>query len=158
MRPWLNHIGRQSKPFEHANRQIRIVDFPPAMAVTRRARIGVMVVVPAFAVGDEADNDVVAAVLAGLKAPITPQMRHRINGPGDMPDQHRANEHAEHQDAEAGLHCCLRRFARQPAHEKSGGEKQRHLQKIDPDQAVMTFQRDVKTVAQDVLGVALVNS
>jgi hypothetical protein len=38
--------------------------------MARRARIGVMVVVPAFAVGDQSDDDVVAAVLVGFEAAV----------------------------------------------------------------------------------------
>src|SRR5467141_2787299 len=80
---WHHHVARESKPHQKANSQIGVVNFPPAMTMACRARLGVMVIVmvimPAFAVGDEADNDVVATVLVGLIVPVTPQMRHRIN-------------------------------------------------------------------------------
>ena len=58
-----HHVGRGAKPRQEANGQPGVVDFPAAMTVACGARIGVMVVVPAFAVGDQADDDVVAAVL-----------------------------------------------------------------------------------------------
>src|SRR5450756_1595787 len=107
---WRLHLVGQSQPSQEANGEPGVVDLPPAMTVARRTRIGVMVVVPAFAVGDEADNQVVAAVLVGLVVPVAPQLRHRIDSPGNMPDQYRANEDAEHQDAKSGLRRCCRRF------------------------------------------------
>src|SRR5882672_5468488 len=79
------HVAGQSKPRQNANGQISVINFPPAMTVARRARIGMVVVMPAFAIGDEADDDVVAAVFVGLVVPVTPQMRHRINSPRNMP-------------------------------------------------------------------------
>src|SRR5258706_9821453 len=110
-RGWRHHVARQPKPRQKTNGEIGVVNFPPAMTMARRARIGMMVVMPAFAVGDEADNDVVAAVLVGLVIPVTPQMRHRINSPRDMPYQYRADEHAEHHDAKSGLRRSRRRLA-----------------------------------------------
>src|SRR6267142_1584595 len=89
----------------------------------RRARIGMMVIMPALAVGDEADEDVVAAVFVGLVVPVTPQMRHRINSPRNMPYEDGAYEHAEHHDAKSGLRRGIRRFACQPCHGESGAEE-----------------------------------
>ena len=37
-------------------------------------------------------------------------------------------------------------------------EEHRHLQEIDPDQPIMAFERDVEPVAQNVLGIAFVDS
>src|SRR3981189_1011220 len=85
-------------------------------------------------------------------------MSHRINGPGNMPYEDGAYEHAEHHDAKSGLRGGIRRFAGQPCHGESGAEEQRYLAEIDPDQPMIAFERDVKAIAQDVLGVALVNS
>src|SRR5450631_2288099 len=108
---WRHYRAGQSKPRQEANGEPGVVDFPPAMAVSRRARIGMMVIMPALAVGNEADNEVVAAVLVGLVVPVTPQMRHRIDGPGDMPDQHGADDDAEQQNADTGLCRSRRGFA-----------------------------------------------
>ena len=48
-----HHVASQPEPFQYTYGKIGVVEFPPAKAVTRGTRIGVMVVVPAFAVGDE---------------------------------------------------------------------------------------------------------
>src|ERR1700709_1507312 len=69
-----HHVGGEADTRQKADGEPGVVDFPPAMAMARRARVGVMVVVPAFAVGDQADDDVVAAVLASLVAAVGPQM------------------------------------------------------------------------------------
>src|SRR5215213_1795072 len=72
-----HHVGGKADPFQEADRQPGVVDLPPAMAMPRRAWIGVVVVVPAFAVGDQADDKVVAAVLIGLVVPVAPHVGHR---------------------------------------------------------------------------------
>ena len=74
-RIWRHHVGRGAKPRQEADGEPGVVQLPPAVAVARRARIGMMVVVPAFAMGDQADDDVVAPVLVGLETAVTPQMR-----------------------------------------------------------------------------------
>src|SRR5687768_13998419 len=67
-----HHVGGKADPFQESDRQPGVVDLPPAMAMPRRAWIGVVVVVPAFAVGDQPDDEVVAAVLVGLVVPVAP--------------------------------------------------------------------------------------
>ena len=79
------------------------VELPPRVSVTSCARIGVMIVVPAFAVGEEADQNIVAAILAGFVVTIPPTMRHGIDGPRRMQVQDGAYEHAPHQEACAEL-------------------------------------------------------
>ncbi len=49
-------------------------------------------------------------------------------------------------------------LAEQPGDGEACAEEQRHLQEIDPDQPVMAFERDVEPVAQNVLGIAFVDS
>lgn len=48
-------------------------------------------------------------------------------------------------------------FPEQPRRREAGGEEQRHLQQIDPDQPIMAFERDIEAIAQDVLGITLVD-
>ena len=54
--------------------------------------------------------------------------------------------------------AVCRRFSRQPGDGEACTEEHRHLQEIDPDQPVMAFERDVEPVAQNVLGIAFVDS
>src|SRR5262249_11475158 len=58
------------------------VELPPEMAMPGRARIGVVVVVPALAHRRVADDEVVAAVLVGLVGAVAPEMGDRVDRPG----------------------------------------------------------------------------
>src|SRR5215212_6730515 len=78
-------VPRQADLLPKADSEIRDVDLPPAVAVGRGARVGVMIIVPAFAVRGERDEPVVAAVLAGVVITVAPKMRSRVNAPGYMP-------------------------------------------------------------------------
>ena len=49
--------------------------------VSRRCGIGVVVVMPPFSSGEEADDRVVAAVVRCFVVPVAPNMGHRIDGP-----------------------------------------------------------------------------
>ncbi len=44
------------------------------------------------------------------------------------------------------------------ATDKPGGEEQRHLDQVDPDQPAIALERDVEAIAQNVLGVALIDA
>jgi len=52
-----------------------------------RTLVGVMVVVPAFAGGHDADQPVVPALITRLVGLIPPKMRQRVDRPGDVPEQ-----------------------------------------------------------------------
>ena len=58
-----------------------------------------MIVMPALAV---ADDEPIPAILIGFVIAITPEVGHRVDGPGDVPHHHRADEHAPDQQAEPG--------------------------------------------------------
>src|SRR3954453_18225405 len=66
MRIRRHDVAGEPKRRQHADGEPGVVDFPSVMAVAGRAPVGMMVVVPALAVGDQAEYDVVAAVLVGL--------------------------------------------------------------------------------------------
>ena len=68
--------------------------------------LGVVIVVPAFAVGEHCDQPVVAAVIGRVVCACAPDMGQRIHRPGDVPDNNRAQEHAPDQQAEAQLHTA----------------------------------------------------
>ncbi len=62
-----NHlIRRQPQLLQRANRDPCHIKLPPLVAVVGGALVGAMVVVPAFAIGPEADKSVVAAVVVGF--------------------------------------------------------------------------------------------
>ena len=94
-----DHITREPQRHKKPDRQPCNIELPPAMAMTRRPWIGVVVVVPTLTIAEEADDDVVAAALVSRIVAITPQMRDRVNGPGDVPHQHGAHEDAPNEQA-----------------------------------------------------------
>jgi len=51
------------------------VELIPGEAVTSADRVGVVVVVPAFAAGEQSDPPVVARVILGLETALAPQVR-----------------------------------------------------------------------------------
>src|SRR5438552_2870053 len=55
------------------------VELVPGEAVTCADRVGVMVVVPAFASGEECDPPVVAGVVLGLEAALAPEVRRGVD-------------------------------------------------------------------------------
>src|SRR4029078_1254659 len=114
MRAGRNDIAGEAKPSQEANGQPGVVDLPPAMAMPRRTWIGVVVIVPAFAVGDQPDKKVVAAVLVGFVVPISPHMGHRVDRPCTVPNQDRAYQYAEHLTAQSRLGRRGSCFTRKP--------------------------------------------
>lgn len=117
-------------------------------------RIGVMVVVPAFAGGQQGDQPIVSAVIAGFVVSITEDVAERIDRPGDVP-----NPNGSHNDApykKAGRHLVGflgvahqgdtggRRNSRKDdrmRHEKQTG---RARQSLDP--SIVRISRDVARV------------
>src|ERR1700681_4847115 len=60
-----------------------------------------MIVVPPFAVGEQAENDIVAAIVWCVVVAIAPKVSHRIDRPCRMPMDDGTNEHAPHEQAKA---------------------------------------------------------
>src|SRR6185295_14926828 len=83
-------VCRKAEPHEKTNSLPCEVEFPPMVTMSRRLGIGVVVVVPPFTGGDEADERVVAAIVRCRVIAIAPNMGHRIDGPSGVPDDHRS--------------------------------------------------------------------
>jgi hypothetical protein len=60
------------------------VELVPGESVARADGMGVVVVVPAFAASEESDPPVVAGVVLGLEAALTPEVRRRVDEPGGV--------------------------------------------------------------------------
>src|SRR5262245_13016631 len=67
-------IPREACPFEQADQQPGDVELPPAQAMAGGTGIGVVIVVPALAGGEDPDEHVVLAVVVGSIAAVAPQM------------------------------------------------------------------------------------
>jgi len=69
----------QSHRLQRPDGDVDQVDFPPAVAVSSRARVGMVVVVPALAVGDKGNEPIVAALLPGVVGAVAPQMSQGVH-------------------------------------------------------------------------------
>lgn len=105
LRPHLGayDVFHQSEQFKRADGNPCDIEFPPFMTVGGGALIGVVVVVPAFAIGPESDEPIVAAVVVGLVVFVAPDVCHRVDAPGDVPGENGANENPPDQHAQAKL-------------------------------------------------------
>ena len=77
------------------------VDFIPRQAVARGNRMRMVIVVPAFAPGEERHPPAIRGKIARLKAARAPRVRRRIHQPGRMQANHGAQEDAPEHEREA---------------------------------------------------------
>ena len=142
------HAPDEAEAFPHQNRQIRCVEFPPAVkAVSAAARIGMVIVVPAVAARRNPDEPVVAAVFAGLVIAIAPDMGGGIGAPGHMPGIDRAHEHAPHQHAQAELHPAPNGAGPDPAGDKAEEQNDERVRRIDERPHFVAHERFVEGIA-----------
>lgn len=69
------------------------------MPVRRGSLVCMMIVVPAFPIGDQANDPVVAAVVLRFVISVAPDVGHRIDAPSDMPVQNRPYKNSPDQQA-----------------------------------------------------------
>src|SRR5215510_7169512 len=117
--------------------------------------MGVVVIVPAFAIANQAYEHIVAAVLVRLVIPVAPQVRDRVYRPGDVPHCHGPHKNTPHQKTGPELN----RFGRMTAHDqygnKAAGEKQQPGYCNDKHPKSVSLKSLVKFVAENVLRVGL---
>src|SRR5436190_18172849 len=75
LRRYRLEVAHQAQHLQHAQPVEGEVELPPAEALARAAREEVVVVVPAFAEGQQGQPGVVAAVVAGGEAAASPAVR-----------------------------------------------------------------------------------
>ena len=79
--------------------------------------MGVVIVVPAFAAGQQGNPPVVAGVIAGFEAARTPQVRGGIDQPGGVQSQRDAQEDAPQNPGPAAMasRISAQRESREPS-------------------------------------------
>ena len=77
------------------------INFIPGQAVARGNRMRVMIVVPAFAPGDQRDPPAIGGKIAGLKAARAPAVRGGIHQPGGVQADNRAQENSPQDERDA---------------------------------------------------------
>src|SRR5208283_4322291 len=75
------------------------IDLVPGQSVARRDGVGMVIVVPAFAAGEERDPPTVAGVVAGLKPPRAPHVGGGVDEPGGVQADGNAKKDAPKQKA-----------------------------------------------------------
>ena len=85
-------VADQANLLQTGKRQISHVDFPPAVAVSRTARVGVVIVVPAFSVGQNRKQPVVATVFTSFIVAIAPHVSRAVDRPRHMPSVNRSHD------------------------------------------------------------------
>ena len=77
------------------------VELVPGEAVTSADGVGVVVVMPAFAAGQQGDPPVVAGVILGFEAAITPEVGGGVDEPGSVQAEGGAEERSPEDHAES---------------------------------------------------------
>ena len=85
-------IPDNAEPLQYTQDHIAEVDFPPSKALSGTDRVAMMVVVPSFAHGQQAQNPVVAAFIINLEPPLAEHVRNRIDAEGHVIDGNGAQE------------------------------------------------------------------
>src|ERR1700761_2260600 len=96
-----------------------------------RLRIGMVVVVPALAAGDDGDPYIVTAVVACFIVAVTEQMRKGISAPGHVPHQNGSDDHTPEPDAGTELQRLADRLPRSKADQEADREIGRRLRQTD---------------------------
>ena len=85
-------IPDDARPRKHFQQVIGDVNFPPIKTLTRGAHVTVMIIVPAFAEGDEREDETVAAGVIGFVSALAQQMRERIDARSRVKQNRGADE------------------------------------------------------------------
>jgi hypothetical protein len=123
------------------------IELVPGEAVTRADRVGVVVVVPAFAAGEQSDPPVVARVVFGLEAALAPEVGGGVDEPGGV----EADGDAEEGCPEDHADCADDVVAR--AGEQTADDELEHASG-DQRNPVVFAEPDVDGVLGEVGGVA----
>jgi len=115
-----------------------------------------MVVVPAFAVADDADEEIVPAIVLRLIVPVAPDVCHRIDRPSDVPHKHRPHEDAPDQATQAHLKSAEPTFGGHGADDRADHREDQPLGELYPPEVPRPFHLLVEPVAEQITRVAIV--
>ena len=68
------HRSDLAEKIEYLDGEPPRVEFPPSYADTRRALEGVVIAMPSFAECEDAEDQIVGALVVGLEGPRTPEV------------------------------------------------------------------------------------
>ena len=96
-----DNLPGEAQFFEHEDCAVGHVEFPPFVAVLGHPLVFVMIVMPAFAVGQQSHPPEIAAVVGRFIVAITPDVSRGVHEPGCVQDVEQTHKHAVDEQAEA---------------------------------------------------------
>src|SRR5262249_22710442 len=90
-------------------------------AMTRRTRVGVVVVVPAFAEAEQTHPPEVAGVIGSLVIAVAPGVRGRVHQPGDVVDINEPDEAAPYDAGQTAPEAAATRVS--PQEQQTGHDE-----------------------------------
>src|SRR5437867_1120010 len=126
------------------------------MAVGSAAWVRVVIVVPTLAVSGQRHQPIVPAFIIGWVISIAPAVRHRIDGPGDVPHVDGPDNHTPHQNAQSELQAAHPLAGGDPTDEKGNHEYQYGVRQVYPKPRQLPLQAVIERVFQEVSRVAIV--
>ena len=108
--------------------------------------VGMMVVVPAFAVGDQTYQPVVAAVVLGLVVSVSPNMGHGVDAPGDVPVENCSDEYSPDEQARSELDSAPEVPSHEPTEDKADDRIEGRYGKIDFEPIPMAFELQIERI------------
>ena len=97
----IDDMGGEAEDFHDTDDAVGEVEFPQSVSVSSHSLVGMMIVVPAFAEGEQADPPEVSRAVAGLVIAIAPDMSGGIDEPGDVVDDDDPGAHGPQEDRES---------------------------------------------------------
>ena len=101
--------------------------------------VGVVVVVPAFAVGPKADEPVVAAVVVGFVVAVAPDVGERVDAPGNVPSEHGSHQHAPDKQARTKLGCRGHRATHRQLDAEPAEKENSHRRQVNQQPVFVAF-------------------
>lgn len=128
--------------FEEPDAVVVDVELVPGEAVTGADGVGVVVVVPAFAAGEDGDPPVVAGVVLGLEAALAPEVGCGVDEPGGVEADGDAEKGSPEHHADGSGKTMAGRESSSDGKLRETGDDERHV--------VVLREPDVDAVAGEV--------
>src|SRR4051812_22129852 len=126
------------------------------MSVGSGSGIGVVVVVPAFAVRGKRDEPVVTAVLARIVVAVAPKVSGGVHSPGDVPGVNRVINDSPEQPLQGELKGAGWRAGYRVADGCAYCEEDRGVNHVHPEVPEVSLESHVERIAEDVTRVFVI--
>ena len=97
----VDNLGGQTEEFHDPNDVVGQIKFPGFVAVPCHSLVGVVVVVPSFSEGKQANPPEIARAIGRVIVAIPPDMSCRVDEPGHVVDDNDSQAHCPEKDRES---------------------------------------------------------